>query len=176
MSFPVDDFGMNIRAEVKAFNFGFSPAKNLASVIRTDDKVTILTYTLPNCDHFRPNGLGLNPQNVTIIANSQYAAQAMELKRAYPDLHIFLDHRVHCKMTLASSGKVWVGSANMAISNSLDCTVGIESPAVYAYFMEQIARYGLICPMREVLLENEEDDYHSVGSAVDDFSDIDDEG
>lgn len=40
MSFPIDDFGMNIRAEVKAFNFGFSPAKNLGSVIRTGDRPT----------------------------------------------------------------------------------------------------------------------------------------
>ena len=47
MSFPVDDFGMNIRAEVKAYNFGFSTAKNLASVIRANDKVTVVTFALP---------------------------------------------------------------------------------------------------------------------------------
>ena len=132
MSFPVDDFGMNIRAEVKAFNFGFSTAKNLASVIRANDKVTVVSFALPTHACFRPNGLGICPQNVTIIANSRYADQALELKQAYPDLRIFLDPRVHAKMTLASSGKVWLGSANMAMSNSLDSTIGIESPAVYS--------------------------------------------
>ena len=108
MSFPVDDFGMNIRAEVKAFNFGFSTAKNLASVIRANDKVTVVSFALPTHACFRPNGLGICPQNVTIIANSRYADQALELKQAYPDLRIFLDPRVHAKMTLASSGKVWI--------------------------------------------------------------------
>ena len=144
MSFPVDDFGMNIRAEVKAYNFGFSTAKNLASVIRANDKVTVVTFALPTHACFRPNGLGICPQNVTIIANSRYADQALELKQAYPELRIFLDPRVHAKMTLASSGKVWMGSANMAMSNSLDSTIGIESPAVYAYFMDQIRRSGLL--------------------------------
>ena len=132
MSFPVDDFGMNIRAEVKAYNFGFSTAKNLASVIRANDKVTVVSFALPTHACFRPNGLGICPQNVTIIANNRYADQALKLKQAYPDLRIFLDPRVHAKMTLASSGKVWLGSANMAMSNSLDSTIGIESPAVYA--------------------------------------------
>ena len=132
MSFPVDDFGMNIRAEVKAYNFGFSTAKNLASVIRANDKVTVVTFALPTHACFRPNGLGICPQNVTIIGNSRYADQALELKQAYPELRIFLDPRIHAKMTLASSGKVWLGSANMAMSNSLDSTIGIESPAVYA--------------------------------------------
>ena len=80
MSFPVDDFGMNIRAEVKAYNFGFSTAKNLASVIRANDKVTVVTFALPTHACFRPNGLGICPQNVTIIANSQYADQALKLK------------------------------------------------------------------------------------------------
>ena len=108
MSFPVDDFGMNIRAEVKAYNFGFSTAKNLASVIRANDKVTVVTFALPTHACFRPNGLGICPQNVTIIANSRYADQALKLKQAYPDLRIFLDPRVHAKMTLASSGKVWL--------------------------------------------------------------------
>ena len=79
MSFPVDDFGMNIRAEVKAYNFGFSPAKHLSSVIRSGDEVTVLSYTLPKYTQFRPGGLGIAPQNVTIIANSQYAEQAIEL-------------------------------------------------------------------------------------------------
>ena len=151
MSFPVDDFGMNIRAEVKAYNFGFSTAKNLASVIRANDKVTVVTFALPTHACFRPNGLGICPQNVTIIANSRYADQALELKQAYPELRIFLDPRVHAKMTLASSGKVWMGSANMAMSNSLDSTIGIESPAVYAYFMDQIRRSGLLCPENEGL-------------------------
>ena len=105
MSFPVDDFGMNIRAEVKAYNFGFSTAKNLASVIRANDKVTVVTFALPTHACFRPNGLGICPQNVTIIGNSRYADQALELKQAYPELRIFLDPRVHAKMTLASSGK-----------------------------------------------------------------------
>lgn len=146
MSFPVDDFGMNIRAEVKAYNFGFSTAKNLASVIRANDKVTVVSFALPTHACFRPNGLGICPQNVTIIANSRYADQALELKQAYPELRIFLDPRIHAKMTLASSGKVWLGSANMAMSNSLDSTIGIESPAVYAYFMDQIRRSGLLCP------------------------------
>ena len=178
MSFPIDDFGMNIRAEVKAFNFGFSPAKNLGSVIRTGDKVTVLSYTLPNHECFRPNGLGIAPQNVTIIANTQYADQALELKRAYPELRIFLDPYVHCKMTLASSGKVWIGSANIALSNSFDSTIGIESIPVYAFYMEQIRRRGMLAPEKEVLLDEDDEPicpYMHQCSAAEDFAELGDD-
>lgn len=176
MSFPVDDFGMNIRAEVKAYNFGFSTAKNLASVIRANDKVTVVTFALPTHACFRPNGLGICPQNVTIIANSRYADQALELKQAYPDLRIFLDPRVHAKMTLASSGKVWLGSANMAMSNSLDSTIGIESPAVYAYFMDQIRRSGLLCPENELQLGFDDPVYDGKPvCTAEDFDELDDD-
>lgn len=176
MSFPVDDFGMNIRAEVKAFNFGFSPAKNLASVIRTNDRVTIVTFALPNHACFRPNGLGICPQNVTIIANSRYAEQAMELKHDYPELRIFLDPHVHAKMTLASSGKVWLSSENMTMSNSLDSTIAIESQAVYAYFMDQIRSKGLLRPENEVLLDFDDPVYDgNPACAADDFADLDDD-
>jgi len=176
MSFPVDDFGMNIRAEVKCFNFGFSTAKSLASVIRANERVTIVTFALPTHPCFRPTGLDIHPQNVTIIANSQYAGQAMELKRAYPELHIYLDPQVHAKMTLASSGKVWLGSANMSKSNSIDSTVGIDSPVVYAYFMDQIRRNGLLCPENEVLLDFDDPIFDGkVGCAAEDFADLDDD-
>ena len=176
MSFPVDDFGMNIRAEVKAFNFGFSPAKNLSNVIRSNDRVTIVTFSLPNHTCFRPNGLGIRPQNVTIIANSRYAVQALELKSAYPELHIYLDPRVHGKMTLASSGKVWLGSANMTMGSSLETTVGIESPAVYAYFMDQICSNGLMCSANAVLLDSDIPDYDGENTCTaEDFADPDDD-
>ena len=176
MSFPVDDFGMNIKAEVKAFNFGFSPAKNLASVIRANDRVTVVSFALPTHACFRPNGLGIRPQNVTIIANSQYADQALELKRSYPELRIFLDPRVHAKMTLASSGKVWLGSANMTMSNSLDSTIGIDSPVVYAYYMDQIRRNGLMCPENEVQLDFDDPIYDGKPTcAAEDFADLDDD-
>lgn len=177
MSFPVDDFGMNIRAEVKAYNFGFSPAKHLSSVIRSGDEVTVLSYTLPKYTQFRPGGLGIAPQNVTIIANSQYAEQAIELKRAYPELRIFLDPFVHCKMTLASSGKVWIGSANIAMSSSFDSTIAVDSQPVYAFYMEQIRRCGLLSPAKEVLLDDHAEPLCSCPrcSAAEDFSDLDDD-
>ena len=176
MSLPVDDFGMNIRAEIKAFNFGFSPAKNLASVIRSGDKVTLVTFSLPGHEYYRPNGLAINPQNVTIIANSRYLEQALELKQAYPELRIFLSPNVHAKMTLASSGKVWLGSANLPLSHSLEGTVAIDSPTVYAYFMDQIQRNGLLNP------DNEVDENFAAGGYADacrcaaaDFEDLDDD-
>lgn len=113
---------------------------------------------------------------MTIIANSRYADQALELKQAYPDLRIFLDPRVHAKMTLASSGKVWLGSANMAMSNSLDSTIGIESPAVYAYFMDQIRRSGLLCPENEVQLGFDDPVYDGKPvCAAEDFDALDDD-
>ncbi len=174
--FPVDDFGMNIRAEVKAFNFGFSPAKNLSSVIRSGDKVTIMTFSLPSHDYYRPNGLGINPQNVTIIANSRYMEQALELKHDYPELRIFLSPNVHAKMTLASSGKVWLGSANLTMSHSLEGTVAIDSPTVYAYFMDQIQRSGLLNPENEMDLNFKPIDFESACQcAAEDFEDLDDD-
>lgn len=178
MSFPVDDFGMNIRAEVKAFNLGFSPAKHLSSVIRSGDTVTVLSYTLPNHECYRPNGLGIAPHKLTIIANSKYAEQAYELKRAYPELRIFLDPNVHCKMTLASSGKVWIGSANISLTNSFDSTIAVDSMPIYAFYIEQIRRYGLLIPTKEVLLNDADDEPvyccdHC--TAAEDFEALDDE-
>ena len=176
MSFPVDDFGINLRAEVKCFNFGFSTAKSLASVIRANEKVLVVTFALPKYPCYRPTGLDINPQNVTIIANSQYENEAMELKQAYPDLHIYLDPQVHAKMILASSGKVWLGSANMSKSNSLDSTVGINSPVVHAYFMDQIRRNGLLCPENEVQLDFDDPIFDGIpSSAATDFTDLTDD-
>lgn len=174
MSFPVDDFGMNIRAEVKAFNLGFSPAKHLSSVIRSGDTVTVLSYTLPSYECYRPNGLGIAPHKLTIIANSKYAEQAYALKRSYPELRIFLDPNVHCKMTLASSGKVWIGSANIALTNSFDSTIAVDSMPVYAFYMEQIRRHGLLAPAKEVLLDDEEPMYCCASCAAEDFENPDD--
>lgn len=99
-----------------------------------------------------------------------------QIQRTYPDLRIFLDPRVHAKMTLASSGKVWLGSANMAMSNSLDSTIGIESPAVYAYFMDQIRRSGLLCPENELQLGFDDPVYDGKPvCAAEDFDELDDD-
>ena len=72
--------------------------------------------------------------------------------------------------------KVWLGSANMAMSNSLDSTIGIESPAVYAYFMDQIRRSGLLCPENELQLGFDDPVYDGKPvCAAEDFDELDDD-
>jgi len=177
MSFPVDAFGLNQVAEIKAYNMGFSPAKHLSAILRRpDEQVTILTYALPAQEWYLPKAFDIRTKGVTIIAHSKYAEQAMAIKRKYPDIRIFLDYRVHAKMTLSSSGQIWIGSANLCNSHSLDGTVALESPALYAFYMDEIARYHLTDPAKEVLLDGDMPVFEGIMStAAEDFSIIDDD-
>ena len=176
MSFPVDEFGINQRVEAKCYNLGFSPAKHLASILRrSDEEVTIMTYALPAQEWYLPKALDIRTEGVTIIAHTNFATQALELKRKYPALRIFLDPRVHAKMTLTSGGQIWIGSANLCLSHSLDGTIGLESPAMYAYLMDEIQRYHLTDPSKEVTLDF--DDYYAGehSSTEPDFTGMEDE-
>ena len=151
MSFSVDAYGMNTVAEVKAYNLGFSTTLFLNGLLRQPGEVIICTYSLPAVDAIYPAAFNTRSDGVTIIAHTNYAEEAKALKQKYPDLRIFLDTRSHAKMIL-TNGNVWIGSANLTNYHSMEGTIAVSSPAIYAFMLDELRRNGALDPMKEVLL------------------------
>ena len=111
----------------------------------------ICTYSLPAVDAIYPAAFNTRTAGVTIIAHSNYEAEAKALKEKYPALRIFLDSRAHAKMILAN-GNIWVGSANLTNCHSMEGTLAISSPAICAFMMDELRRNGALDPSKEVIL------------------------
>jgi len=146
MAFQTDNGGLALKADIKIGADASTWNTRLSQLSRTDAEVILCTYSLPNIPSVRQI-LDRRSRNITLIVNARFAAQANALKRAYPELTLYLIPRTHAKMALIAPATVWLSSENIGTSGWYENTVGIRSAAAYDYLrasvFRMLARNGL---------------------------------
>ena len=55
-------------------------------------------------------------------------------------------------MILAAPARVWISSTNLGNTRSAEDTVGIESRAVFGFYVDEIMKRGLLSKEKELIL------------------------
>jgi hypothetical protein len=140
MSFRTDSGGMALEAEIKLSNKATTWNTRLDHISRHDRAVTLVTFSLCDYDYIcrivskRERGAG-----ITIICNSKYESNAYLIKRAFPDLKIYVNPYAHAKLALVEPGTVWLSSENLGKKkNTFDASIGIHSEEAYNHYYSQV--------------------------------------
>ena len=92
---------------------------------------------MPNSKHI-DRILQKKSENVTLICNSKFAADAKRLKRKYPSIHLIMRWDIHAKMVLIEPDIVWLSSANFGCSEWFEESIGIHSELAYKFYIKQL--------------------------------------
>ena len=150
MSFKTDQGGVAIKADIKVATQASTWNTRLTQLLRGKADITICTFSLPRNPDYLKKLFDKRSKNITLIANSKFEAEAWMLKRRYPDLRIILSPQVHSKMALAAPDKVWLSSENLVRSRNFENAVGIQSPAVYDFYLAELRKSGLLSRDKEL--------------------------
>jgi len=142
MAFKTDCGGTALTANIKVSNKATTWNTRLSQIGRHDKAVTIVTFSLCDFEYIskivskRKNGAG-----ITIVCNSKYEPNAWLLKRAFPELKMYVSPYAHAKLALIEPEIVWVSSENLGHkSSTFDASVGIHDEEAYKHYYSQIER------------------------------------
>ena len=140
MAFKTDCGGTALTADIKISNKATTWNTRLSQIGRHDKAVTIVTFSLCDFDYIskivskRKGGAG-----ITIVCNSKYEPNAWLLKRAFPELRMFVSPYAHAKLALIEPETVWVSSENLGHkSSTFDASIGIHDQEAYNHYFSQI--------------------------------------
>lgn len=146
MSFSTDCGGLALKADIKLSTQTSTWRTRLTALLRSDDEITICTFSLPKRTDYLASLFRVRSKGVTIIVNQKFEHEAKALKSIYQELCIILSPNVHAKMALASPDKVWLSSENLVKGSSFEGTVGIHSIAAYTFLMAELQKNVLQSP------------------------------
>jgi hypothetical protein len=97
-----------------------------------NNKIHIISNLLTDIDYLK-KVIGKRPNNIFIIANTNAAYEADELKRSYPEIRIALHKTNNAKIVLIEPDKVWVSSADFGKTpkNQINSTIGLHSKTIH---------------------------------------------
>ena len=141
MNFNSNGGGIAVRADIRVVAGGSTWNTRLAQLLRGNRKIVICTFSLS--PDYVGRLLRKRSRDVVLVVNSKFAGKAMEVKREFPNVRIFLAANTHAKMALVEPDMVWLSSENLVRSRNFENTVGICSRDVYEFYMRQMMLHGL---------------------------------
>ena len=140
MAFKTDCGGAAMTTNVKLSNKCTTWNTRLQHIGKHDNEVILVTFSICNHEYIskliskRERGAG-----ITIICHSKYEVNAYHLKRAFPDLKIYVKPYVHAKLALIGPDTVWLSSENLGRKhNTFDASIGIQDTAAFDHYHAQI--------------------------------------
>lgn len=137
MTWNSDVHGQVFKAkEIKLYKDGAHTwAMKLSQLAKQSGRVRIVTYSLPDIDYAKKQ-IGRRPRDLFIVCHEKFKDQAEQLKRAFPDVQIAVNERVHSKVCLIAPETVYIGSANFGLSRYHETEVGIRSEEAHDWYVE----------------------------------------
>jgi len=140
MAFKTDCGGIALTIDAKLSNKATTWNTRLSQIGRHDHEVILVTFSLCDFDYIskivskRERGKG-----ITIICNSKYEINAYHIKKAFPDLKIYVNPYAHAKLALIGPETVWLSSENLGKKkNTFDASIGIHSKEAYDHYHAQV--------------------------------------
>ena len=140
MAFKTDCGGIAMTANIKLSNAATTWNTRLSQIGRHDHLVTLVSFSLCDFTYLskiiskRDAGTGIR-----IICGDKYEWNAIQLKRLFPDLKIYISPHAHAKLALIEPSTVWVSSENLGhVRDSFDASIGIHSEEAYNHYLAQI--------------------------------------
>jgi hypothetical protein len=141
--FRTDGGGLALRiddAKLSTTHSASTWSSRLSQIGKSNGKVIICTYSLPNMDYLRKI-FDKRTSKITLIAHEKFSERAGQLKKLYPDLQVVLKQDVHAKFVLIEPDIVWLSSANFGSSGWFEQTIGLHSKEAYDYMLKQVNEY-----------------------------------
>ena len=140
MAFKSDCGGIALMVNAKLSYKATTWHTRLNQIGKHDNEEIIVTYSLCHFDYIskilskREGGKG-----ITIICHTNYEANAYCIKKAFPDLKIYVSPHAHAKMALIEPMTVWLSSENLGkVKNTFDASIGIQSKEAYDHYYTQV--------------------------------------
>ena len=142
MAFKTDCGGVAMTADIKLSKGATTWNTRLSQISRHDHLVTLVTFSL--CDFTYISKLVSKREagaGIRIICGDKYEWNAIQLKKQFPDLKIYVSPHAHAKLALIEPNTVWVSSENLGHKKeTFDASIGIHSVEAYNHYLSQVER------------------------------------